>query len=1260
MPLVSSGSTSPARAGESLGHGRFELLYQLGGGGFGVVYKAYDRLRGQTVALKLLRSDRQDLRSTLKHEFRSLAGIAHPNLALLFDLIADGDDLFFTMELVEGVDFLAWVRKASSQAAAGPQAPTRTMERPAESGGSVSPARSPVKIEVDRDRLREGTRQLALGVHALHRAGKLHRDVKPSNIRVTPDGRVVLLDFGLVTELSPTGSQDARLRVAGSPPYMAPEQLAGRALSPASDWYSVGAVIHEALTGSPPQASSATDITAPEGGRGTLRDLEGLPEVGGIEALCRALLLASAADRPSGEQILATLGVAPASHGPFSPAASTPFQNREKELAELRRAYALVSAGNPVSVRVHGQSGLGKSALCRQFIEGARSADPDLVVLDGRCYEREEVAYKAVDSLVDVLARYLSGRRALEVAELLPRDYRALARLFPVLDELPRLRAAPARATEIPDLQELRRRAFNALRELLGKLTDRCPVILWIDDAQWGDEDSASLFLEVLRPPHPPALLLLISYRDGESGPGPFLKAFNPSSERRDGAIQQVDIPLSELPEQEARALAAALLQDAANDEVAEQISREARGSPLFIQQLAAVARTSHLTGVSRTEPVSLTGVFAQTLGDLDPDARRLMEVVAVAPRPLLPSTAFLAAGRSAAGTELVTRLVGQRFLAIASTSGGERLEPYHDKIREAVVGQLTPERLATTHRALAAAIEQGREEERDPELLLVHHVGCGDTQRAAECALAAAARAERSLAFVHAAQLYERAQALIGVGPKAHAAALRRAEALRQAGHGAAAAPLYVAAAREAEGEKAATLLRLAAEQFLISGHFDEALPLVHELARHFGVAWPGTPREAFIRLVADFARLRWRGTDFERRTEAALDPKERGTIDFCIAMAKGLVVADSIRGLYFGFEALRRALDAGEPRRVANAAVFVGASLLVAGGGAAKWGARLLELAKTVAGETGDDFLNGYLLIAGGQSSSFNGDWAETMRQCGEGAALLRERCSGTSFECNIAALGSERALEETGDVRAMRTAVEEFHQEALQRGDHYAEVTALLNRAWVALTEGATDEARVIATRAVQIWSQSGYHVQHLYALRVMVYADLLDGKAADALSRIEADWPRMEQSFLLRVPTGRIDALLMRGRARLQLAAGSAPSAVPPMLRAARRDARRLLKEERADARAHGELLLAAISADSERAEAHKRVQRANEVFANARMTPALAQALDLEGRLTGEAESGARRAEAVRSLADLGFQDPRRWLDRCGPAVPRQG
>ncbi|MCB9574272.1 MAG: serine/threonine protein kinase, partial [Kofleriaceae bacterium] len=225
---------------------RFELGAALGTGGMGVVYQALDRRTGEQVALKAMRGDDADALVRFKNEFRLCADLRHRNLVRLGELIEADDQLFFTMELVVGVDVLSWVRSPAWASAGPDRTPTAPRGLPVARSRRRSTGRvGPAFVE---DRLRAAFRQIAAGVGALHAGRRVHRDLKPSNILVTADGRVVILDFGLVVPHVVERPHSDAVAV-GTVAYMAPEQAAARPVGPAADWYAVGAMLYEALAG---------------------------------------------------------------------------------------------------------------------------------------------------------------------------------------------------------------------------------------------------------------------------------------------------------------------------------------------------------------------------------------------------------------------------------------------------------------------------------------------------------------------------------------------------------------------------------------------------------------------------------------------------------------------------------------------------------------------------------------------------------------------------------------------------------------------------------------------------------------------------------------------------------------------------------------------------------------------------------------------------------------------------------------------------
>ncbi|HQU47283.1 MAG TPA: serine/threonine-protein kinase, partial [Pirellulales bacterium] len=263
-------------AAEFRGTDRFRVIRRIGAGGMGIVYESFDRDRDARVALKFLPDADPTALYRFKQEFRTLADVSHPQVVSLYELFSDRDQWFFTMELVDGVDFLSYVRggslRSSTQATqfsqstsfgftagSGPveHAADQTLPHPAKTSRGKHAELVPWQIE----RLRSALRQLVDGVEHLHSAGILHRDIKPSNVLVTSDDRVVLLDFGLAEELPPPHDPPSGVSdVAGTVAYMSPEQVQGRALTPASDWYNVGAMLYEVLAGQRPYSGSVRYI----------------------------------------------------------------------------------------------------------------------------------------------------------------------------------------------------------------------------------------------------------------------------------------------------------------------------------------------------------------------------------------------------------------------------------------------------------------------------------------------------------------------------------------------------------------------------------------------------------------------------------------------------------------------------------------------------------------------------------------------------------------------------------------------------------------------------------------------------------------------------------------------------------------------------------------------------------------------------------------------------------------------------------------
>jgi serine/threonine protein kinase len=204
--------------------GPYLLERRLGSGGMGDVWRAWDERLKRPVAIKQVRpelSDRPGVRQLLRHEAAVAAGLNHPAIVHIYDILEEGDTDWIVMELVEG-ETLAEILRA----------------------GPLSLARA----------VRLG-REIAKGLAKAHSQGIVHRDLKALNVMVTPSGHAKILDFGIAKLTGPAGVETGSARPdsgLGTPSAMSPEQILGKPLDHRSDLFSFGSLLYEMLTGVSP------------------------------------------------------------------------------------------------------------------------------------------------------------------------------------------------------------------------------------------------------------------------------------------------------------------------------------------------------------------------------------------------------------------------------------------------------------------------------------------------------------------------------------------------------------------------------------------------------------------------------------------------------------------------------------------------------------------------------------------------------------------------------------------------------------------------------------------------------------------------------------------------------------------------------------------------------------------------------------------------------------------------------------------------
>ncbi|WP_437829445.1 ATP-binding protein [Sorangium sp. So ce1153] len=980
-------------------------------------------------------------------------------------------------------------------------------------------------------------------------------------------------------------------------------------------------------------------------------------------------------------------GAEPAPESALFPMRTPPtiehFIGRRPHLRALRRAAESLFLERPISVLVHGAAGIGKSALIHQFLMGLRR-DRGPVILRGRCALGATESYKAFGDLMEALSRFLRRIPGDEVERLLPRDIRALARVFPVLARVPAVASAP-RVSEAPDAQELRQRSFAALRQLLWRIAERRPLIVTIEDLQWSDIDSVALLLELTRPPDAPAMMFLGSYRTEDAAGSAPLRAllegmgFRPPAAteaapgapdhverlRRDGDLREIAVgPLSPI-EAEELSLALLFARDEGTRARADAIARASRGNPRLLGELVRDAQEPSGEGVEGGPrgDAALERALAARLHRLPEQALRLLEVIAVAGEPIDAAVAARAAKLDdEERAQALALLVAEDLVAARRAGEGELVEVSHDLVRASVVGRLGPEQLAARHRRVGRALEALGTA--DAETLARHWLGAGEPARAGRLATLAAEQAAEALAFERAARLYELALGLLSRDaelPEAERRALgvRCADALVDAGKGAEAARLYAAAAEGADSALGLELRRRAAEQYLRSGHIDEGIELVRAVLKAVGLSFPETPRRALVALLLHRAELRLRGLRFRERPEREVRPEDLARIDACWTVTVGLSAVDMVRAAEFSARALLLALRAGEPYRIGRALAFEASSACMMGAQNRARAEELVSAVRALAERLDSPHLLGLSMMVSGMLEAFTaGRWKEASAWYERADGLLRDRCTGVAWELATTQLMASWARYYRGQVDALARTTPAVLRGAEQRGDRYAAAIFSVQAAWVALGADDVAGARRAIAGALSRWTTSGFHLEHFVGLLAETYVDRYAGRAGSAMRRLTAAWPTIEGSMLLMMQNSRVMAHVERACTALGAAEGAAEP--EPLIQAALRDAAALSRERMAWSDPFVPLIRAgAAELRGERDAAIAQLEAAAAGFDAADMPLYAAAARRQAGELLG-GEKGLQRllvADAV--MARERIKSPARWAAMLAPGFGRR-
>lgn len=1161
-------------AANELVGGRFDVRGRLGEGGMGVVFRAFDAGRQREVALKTVQVASAEALVRFKGEFRALAGVSHPNLVTMYELVSDEDRFYVAMELVSGPSFLAFVR-SDDDVDADFDAVTHTTVDATQGAPIVAHASSARGVRFHR--LAHAALQAADGIAYLHGRGILHRDIKPSNILIRESsGRVMLCDFGLAQAASAV--QHGRLE--GTVAYLAPEIACGMPASEASDWYAFGCTLYQCILGRLPFVGTPSEIlTARAQGDAIPASVLDpvVPEV--WSQLCADLLRPRPADRPCGPEVLDRLRalyedeaerIANSEHPPdpavFASSVRGRLTNAISTELSLTGSAAVLCLGReaeraavvsflrgegrshvgPSAVYLKGLSGLGKSTLAEAAIFDL--GGDERLVLRGRCNEAEHLPFKALDGIVDALSEELVDLTLPELERFATDpNVPALLRLFPVLRRVPELRKAGALEGRVP-LAQLRRRAFSGLRSLLAKVHAFRPTLLVVDDLQWIDRDSVELMRALFEADDAPPLSLIGTFRSDEVASSPPLRQLLSSN----GALganafhQSVD----PLPPEGARELAAALLSETPMLPVVDKIVQAARGNPLVIHELVTHALADDSTSLSSRD-INLDNMLAVRVSRLSPAEREVLQVVCVSGRATPEGT--LAAACTA--PDLPGTLASLRAASLLKwrvLNRTDNYEPFHDRVREVVVGGLLPKERRGLHQQLAQVIQALPQP--DYDALVTHCLGAGAYDLVGRFAARAAEHSRGAMAFDRAAYLYGVAVEHATAAEDMEALKVAWAQSLALAGQTLQAANLYLELSQD-RPSRAQEFESLAARYLMDVGETERGGVVLAQVARRAGVPIPRSEGSALLIWLWRLFRIRFLAgkKPLMQATAEQLNRLDVGWLAAqCLAMSNTAASqAVSSLGLLWAYRG-------SDPQRLARASVGEVLRHAIGTKKAREKATRLLTDVYAIEGVEREK------LAIGAYAEVLIAYQAGHFHECvlASEAALDQVRTHTPDDQWVVVSIQLAQlwALFHAGDVRAYRLRNREYREESERSGSRYGMALFRIGLSGaVDLLDDEPEQMLENGRQALRLWPKGGFQLEHHFQMMGEVFALLMLDRAEEAHAYVRKRWWAFMTSGLGAVmPLVHLEGLATRARAAMALTGD------PRTLKEVRKLARRMMK------------------------------------------------------------------------------------------------
>ncbi|MCD0461282.1 protein kinase domain-containing protein [Roseiconus lacunae] len=792
--------TSPLELGQRFGD--FEIRELLGRGKAGFVYSALDLLSKRRCALKLLcRMSSHDLYRN-KLGFRRMSPFRHPALMRTDRIEVIDKYTVLTMEEIEGETLYTFARRL------------RNLPR-----------------QVAYQKLHSLLHDYASGLAVMHFGGLVHRDLKPTNLMVRGNGNGVIVDYGLVANCDPeTDPSGLRPYIAGTPRYFSPEALWEQSYTPAGDVFSLGLVMLDCLNEVAKndqwlRRGEFADWVRDEDEQTIASAVsemdEEIPPV--LRMAIAGMLSADRSRRPSSLEIVS---MTKTGDDPIRLMTTHHLFGRDQELEQCKEFIRDIYRGKTGRLHVYGVAGAGKTRLLDEIERQLRQSQWGQV-FRVRCRSREKQNLQVIDQLADQVAQRYSQRDRERItldsvsASILKKSFPQLKHV--IVEDL----------YEIPasfDGQPQRLDALTAAKRLSRELRKVGPLFIIIDDIQWSDHDSHTMWDALLADTHG-SLAIITSSRDAETQlryPADLRLHLGPLP--KDAAISFLQTAATRWGAN----INAAGLQELVglskcNAFRLHELAEEFRpGGMLHRVEASCDASISNLGDVDR--------FWRDRFDSLTDAAKSILAFIVAANEPVSIAELAKLTGLGEQVDISVFELVRQR-LAIDDSSGTECVTVVHDKIAEGLIENLDPDEMRRAHLAWAELLKK-HNRPRDFAARIAGHLYSAKQDGAAlPFAILAAENADRAFMKADAAVWHERV--LEQVAGKARLKHLRdAARCFEEADLPERAAPYYEILADTATDDNQRRRYKATATRLLVrSGRLDIARPLIENLSEELAI---------------------------------------------------------------------------------------------------------------------------------------------------------------------------------------------------------------------------------------------------------------------------------------------------------------------------------------------------------------------------------------------------------------------------------------